>query len=172
MTLIKTPAQGIAMKLPNIHLTILKEDAIKPLEGTLYLLEIELLDVTVVKVGITSRKIEDRCKETTESYWKHTRVFPRVYTKRFRRVIDYEAKEKQLLKYLKEYAFVPECSISGKTEMFIMNLEVAAIAYEDVCKGVDNDSVKDFEVCNVCGKLKKFLLEGTYVCGHLCETTT
>ena len=56
--------------------------------------------------------------------------------------------------------------------MFIMNLEVAAIAYEDVCKGMDNDSVKDFEVCNVCGKLKKFLLEGTYVCGHLCETTT
>ena len=61
---------------------------IKDDKGIVYLLLIDLDEGQVIKIGLTTRPVEERCQEIIASYWKYTRVFPRLYTKRFRETDD------------------------------------------------------------------------------------
>lgn len=138
----------------------------------LYLLELDVDGQRVQKIGITSRKIEDRCLEIIESYFKGRREFCWLRPKRFRKVDDAYVKEQWILRYLKEYSCIIEKKFSGSTELVQMDLDVLVNLYEKVITG-EEMIVAQWEACPVCGKDKKFSMEidgkEKKVCGHMCE---
>ena len=100
--------------------------------GVLYVLLISLDEGDIVKVGITSRKVEERVVEITTSIWKHYRYFPRVYVKKYKRVADYEAKEQVLLGMFKDKQHKPKHKFSGCTECFDVELDEVVKAYDEL----------------------------------------
>lgn len=139
----------------------------------LYLLRIYEVDgKDICKIGITSRKIEDRVVEILTSYFHAYRVFPKLYPKRFRKVKDAFMKEQWLLDYLKEYKYTIDKKFSGCTELVDIDLDILVDLYEKVLNG-EEMIVDQWESCPVCGKDKKFSVEvdGKEVktCGNKCE---
>lgn len=103
----------------------------RPSSGILYLLEIEIEDKKLVKVGVTCRsKVEDRVTEILVSIWKRYRIFPRTYIKRYRTVEDVYGKEATLHKELAEYSYETEHKFSGCSEMFDVELDTVVEMYE------------------------------------------
>jgi len=142
----------------------------------LYLLEIEVEGVLVQKIGITSRKIEDRCLEILESYFKGHREFPYMRPKRYRKVVDAYEKEQKLLKMFEEYKYVPEKPFGGHTELIKVDLDILVQEYEKMIEEDEMilDTDDKWEKCPKCGKAKKFsvVVDGKEkkVCGSGCET--
>ena len=141
-------------------------------EGMVYLLEIDVDGKMVQKIGITTRKIEDRVVEITASYFKGRRYFPFVRPKRFRKANDILDKEQSILEWCKEYKFTPEKRFQGSSELLDMNLDVLVTLYEQVIEGRELINVQ-WEACEECGKDKKFVKfnedgSETLVCGKDC----
>ena len=143
-------------------------------QETLYLLEIEVDNEMVYKIGITGRdKIESRCLEIIESYFKGRRYFCYLKPKRYRKVDNAFTKEQWLLEYLKEYKHEPKKGkFGGSTELVKMDLSLLVALYEKIIKG-EEVIIHEWEKCPVCGKDKKFVYfengEETQTCGHKCE---
>ena len=151
----------------NSNLFKMEVKEIKDDKGIVYLLLIDLDEGQVIKIGLTTRPVEERCQEIITSYWKYTRVFPRLYTKRFKETNDIYNKEQKILEYLKEYKYEPKIPMQGRTEMVKLDLDIAVKVYEDVLNNMP--LVTEAEPCGVCGKDKKFLVDGKFVCGHKCK---
>jgi len=115
--------------------TISTEDISKDSKGILYVLEIELEGKKLVKIGITSRKIEDRVCEILTSIWRRYREYPRCYVKRYKVVEGYRAKERELLDYFAEYVYSTKYKFSGSTEVFDVELALVVEKYEDMLRG-------------------------------------
>lgn len=105
--------------------------------GILYLVEFELEGKTLIKIGVTTRKIEDRMTEILTSIFKKYREFPYCRPKRFRQTDNVYEKESILHEYFKEYNYVPSKKFSGSTEFFEMELDYAVKVYEDLLDGKD-----------------------------------
>lgn len=116
----------------------------KNIEGTLYLLDLDVDGKRVVKFGVTTRKIEERVCEILTSHWKQYRVFPRCYVKRHRKVDDVYEKEKVLLEGTKKWKYVSKKKFGGCDELVELELDVAAEVYEMVYGG-DNVDVNEIE---------------------------
>lgn len=87
--------------------------------GKLYVMRFWLDDEEIVyKVGVTTRKPEDRLMDILLSYYKGNRYVPRCDIKRFRTVDDVFGKEAILLASLQEFRYNSEKKFSGCTEMF------------------------------------------------------
>lgn len=140
--------------------TIQTEDA----RSILYLLDMELEGKKVRKIGITSKKIEDRLVGIATSVFSKHRYFPYIYPKRFRKVDSALVKEQKILEYMKEYKWTSEKEFGGHTEMLDVELDVLVDVYEKVVKGEELLDVGD--KCEVCGKVKKFEVDGELKCGH------
>lgn len=140
--------------------TIQTEDA----RSILYLLDMELEGKKVRKIGITSKKIEDRLVGIATSVFSKHRYFPYIYPKRFRKVDSALVKEQKILEYMKEYKWTSEKEFGGHTEMLDVELDVLVDVYEKVVKGEELLDVG--EVCEVCGKVKKFEIDEELKCGH------
>jgi len=144
-------------------------------QETLYLLELDVDGERVAKIGITGRpKIESRCLEIIESYFKGRRYMPYLKPKRYRKVDDAFVKEQWLLDYLKEYRFYPpNGGFGGSTELVKMDLSLLVALYEKIIEG-EEVIIHEWETCPVCGKDKKFIYfedgKEIRVCGHKCET--
>lgn len=108
-------------------------------KGVLYILRIRLEDKDLVKIGITSRPIQERVCEILTSIWTRYRLFPETYVKRYKEVDDYEYKEKELHEFFKEYRYETLHRFSGCTEIFDVPLEVVVEKYEDMLRE-DRDS--------------------------------
>ena len=108
---------------------------VEGIRNILYVLEIDLDDKKVIKIGITSRKIEERVCEIVTSIFKTYRYFPKVYPKRFRKVEDNLDKEQFLLKYLEEYKYMSDNSFGGHTELVMMDLDLVADLYDRLERG-------------------------------------
>lgn len=132
--------------------------------GILYLLEIDLDERSIIKIGITNRKIESRVCDILTSIFKSYRYFPKIYPKRFSKVEDNFGKEQMLLSYLSEYKYKSEMPFGGCTELVEMDLDLAVQVYEKVKNGID--LVKNEELCETCNKAKNFEVEGRACCGH------
>jgi len=143
-------------------------------EGIVYLLEMTIEGDKYVKVGVTTRAIEDRVAELGLSCFKHYRYFPHIYPKRFSRTRGIYQKEADILMMLKEYRAAPSKLVQGYTEMHRIELECAVQVYESVLKDGEG-VVKDAKVCTCCGKSEMFITktEGNtvYTCGNKCNTT-
>lgn len=114
----------------NSKKEIADEDA-----GILYLVLFHLDGKDLVKIGITTRKIEDRISEILVSIFKVYRVFPYTRPKRFKQTTNILEKEACLHNYFKKYNYKPAKVFSGSTEFFDIPLEAAVIAYERLLAG-------------------------------------
>ena len=131
----------------------------------LYLLDMEIDSKKIRKIGITSKKIEDRLAGIATSIFSKYRYFPWIYPKRFRKVDNALVKEQKILEYMKEYKWESEKKWGGSTETLDVELDVLVDVYERVVKG--EELVEDGDRCEVCGKVKKFETEEEMKCGHL-----
>lgn len=105
--------------------------------GILYLVHFELEDKALVKIGVTSRTIEERVSEILVSIFKKYREFPYCRPKRFRKTGNVYEKEAQLHEYFREYSYTPSKKFSGSTEFFDVPLEHVVEVYESLLNGKD-----------------------------------
>jgi len=104
--------------------------------GILYLVHFNLEDKDLVKIGVTSRPIEERMAEVLKSIFKQYREFPFCRPKRFRKTADVYEKEASLLKHFKNYSYTTEKKFSGSTEFVDAPLDEVVVVYEELVKGV------------------------------------
>jgi hypothetical protein len=109
---------------------VLEEDI-----GILYLVVFELEGKSLVKIGVTSRTIEERVSEILVSIFKKYREFPYCKPKRFRKTSNVYEKESKLHSYFKTLQYTPLKKFNGSTEFFDVPLDVAVKAYEDLLSG-------------------------------------
>ena len=98
--------------------------------STVYLLELDIDGKRVVKVGITSRSINERCLEILGSVFGSYRYFPYCRPKRFRKVNDAVGIEQKLLEQFKEFKYEPEHKFSGYTELLDIEVDKVVDVYE------------------------------------------
>ena len=106
-------------------------------EGIVYLLDMEVDDVRVVKIGVTRRKIWERVVEITTSYFHKYRYFPRVKPMKFSKANGYFAVETMLHRYFREMKYWAKEQFMGSNELFKVDEEVVKTAYMDAMDGVD-----------------------------------
>lgn len=126
------------MALRRVSVKDLGED-----QGIVYLLQIDLDEKSVVKIGITQRKIEERVVEILTSVFKFYRYFPRCYPKRFTKTSEIFKKEAILHRYFADRQYIPQHAFGGSTELFDITLDEAVAAYERVLEGEDINEGKD-----------------------------
>lgn len=107
--------------------------------GILYLVYFELDGKQLVKIGVTSRTIEERVAEILVSIFKKYREFPYCRPKRFRKTGNVYEKEAKLHEYFKEYSYEPAKKFSGSTEFFDIPLDDVVKVYENLLNGKDLD---------------------------------
>lgn len=103
-------------------------------KNILYILYIELEGKQLVKIGVTSRNIEDRVSEILVSIFKVYREFPYTRPKRFKKTTDVYKKEKALHTLFKSRRYKTAKKFSGHTEFFDITLDEAVAAYENLLK--------------------------------------
>ena len=108
--------------------------------GILYLVFFRLDDKDLVKIGVTTRTIEDRVSEILVSIFKTYREFPYCRPKRFRRTTNIFEKEASLHAHFKEQQYTPIKSFSGSSEFFDITLDNAVAAYERLLAGEPLDA--------------------------------
>ena len=108
-----------------------------PKEGLdiLYIVHFNLDGKDLVKIGVTSRNIEDRVSEILVSIFKKYREFPYCRPKRFQKTEAVYEKEALLHKHFKEYSYTPKKKFSGSTEFFDIPLDTVVTAYENLLAG-------------------------------------
>lgn len=105
--------------------------------GILYLLYFELDGKELVKIGVTTRAIEDRVSEILVSIFKTYREFPYCRPKRFRKTDNVYEKEALMHKYFEKHNFTPAKKFSGSTEFFDVPLDLVVEVYERLLAGED-----------------------------------
>ena len=103
--------------------------------GTLYLVYFELDGKSLVKIGVTARKVEDRVSEILVSIFKKYREFPYCRPKRFQKTADMFDKEAVLHQFFAAYHYTPDKVFSGSTEFFDLPIDIAVAAYEQLLAG-------------------------------------
>ena len=104
-------------------------------KGIVYVLELELEDVKLVKIGMTCRdKVEDRVVEILTECWKRYRYFPRCYVARYKKVNNPLGMEQDLHKYFDEYRYETEFRFGGSSEVFNLDVQLVKDAYDKYLK--------------------------------------
>jgi hypothetical protein len=103
-------------------------------KGILYVLLFELEGKTLVKIGVTTRSIEERVAEILVSMFTKYRMFPYCYPKRFRTTEDIFGKEKKLHKMFEEHKHVTSKKFSGYTEFFDVDVDEVVKEYDKLIK--------------------------------------
>lgn len=106
-------------------------------DGILYLVTFELEGKTLIKIGVTTRNIEDRVTEVLLGIFKAYREFPYCRPKRFKKTSDMYAKEALLHKYFSSSKYATEHKFGGSTEFFEVAEEEAVSVYERLLNGED-----------------------------------
>ena len=93
----------------------------KNTDGIVYILEMVVDGIDVVKIGVTGRaNVDDRCLEILTSYKSQYRHFCYLKPKRYRKTSDIYEKEKVLHNYFKECSYTPEKRFGGSSEIFLI----------------------------------------------------
>jgi hypothetical protein len=108
--------------------------------GILYLVHFELDGKSLVKIGVTAKKIEDRVSEILVSIFKKYREFPYCRPKRFQKTSDMFDKEAVLHQFFAAYHYTPDKVFSGSTEFFDLPIDIAVAAYEQLSAGEPLDA--------------------------------
>ena len=100
--------------------------------GILYVILVELEGKSLVKIGVTHRRIEDRVSEILVGIFKKYRIFPYCRPRRFKTTRDTYKKEKILHKHFAKYSYSPSKKFSGSTEFFDVPLEDVVEIYDNM----------------------------------------
>ena len=102
-------------------------------KGVVYVLELELEEKKLVKVGVTCReKVEERVCEILTAVWKRYRYFPRCYVKRFSTFdLPYDI-EARIHAELEEYRYQTVHVFTGSTEIFLVDLPTVTALYDSL----------------------------------------
>ena len=103
--------------------------------GIIYIVLFRLDDKELVKIGITTRTIEERVSEILVSMFKVYREFPYCRPKRFRKTSDIFEKEAILHEHFKKYSYKPDKKFSGSSEFFDIPLDDVVVVYERLLAG-------------------------------------
>lgn len=107
-------------------------------DGIVYILYMWVDDVKVVKIGVTTRAIEERVVEILTSYWHKYRVFPKLYPKRFTKTTRILEKEQMLHKYFEKRKHEFDKKFDGSSEYFLLDNEAELLEVYDAClEGID-----------------------------------
>ena len=116
---------------------------VKNEKGIVYILELDIDDTQIVKVGVTNRnKVEDRVCEILASAWKKYRIFPKCYVKRYRHFDNPYEIETIMHNVLNEYSYKPKHVFSGSTELFDIPLDIVVGLYEILYDGGSREDVE------------------------------
>lgn len=104
-----------------------------PTKGIVYVLELQLEEHALVKIGVTNRpKVEDRVCEILTSIWKKYRIFPQCYVKRFSLFPDPFEIEAKLHEEFEEQRYATLHKFSGSTEVFLTDLHTVTALYDSL----------------------------------------
>lgn len=106
-------------------------------EGIVYILDIEVDGKRVVKVGLTTRKIEERVVQILTSHFKAYRHFPYCRPKRFRKTDNIYEKEQKILRHFEKARYESKQKFDGCTELLDVPLDKVVEVYEKVLKDED-----------------------------------
>ena len=110
-------------------------------DGIVYILYMWIDDVRVVKIGVTTRAIEERVVEILTSYWHKYRVFPKLYPKRFKKTTRILEKEQMLHTYFADRKYEFAEKFDGSSEYFLLDNEAELLeVYSDCLEGIDVNS--------------------------------
>lgn len=112
-----------------------KDKDIQSNAGILYIVCFTMEGKDLVKIGITTRNIEDRVSEILISIFKKYREFPYCRPKRFKKTTEIFEKEAILHEYFKEHQHKTEKKFSGSTEFFDVPIDKVVSAYENLLEG-------------------------------------
>lgn len=101
-------------------------------KGIVYVLQLDMEDKQLVKIGITTRKVEDRVSDILVAIWKRYKIFPRCYVARYSKIDNYLGMEAFLHEYFKEFKYECEYKWGGSTEMFLLDIETVKSKYDEV----------------------------------------
>lgn len=118
------------LKKPSKKKWSKKSSSKKKAEGILYVLIIKLEDKELIKVGVTTRRIEERVCEILTEIWKKYRIFPECYVKRYRTTEQVYALEADMHLQLKEYSYTTQFKFSGCTEFFLIDIDTVTVIYD------------------------------------------
>lgn len=122
-----------------------KDEIICKDAGILYVVLFAIDNKELVKIGVTTRSIEDRISEILVSIFKTYREFPYCRPKRFRATEDVYTKESILHDYFKEKRYTPLKQFNGSTEFFDVSLDDVVKAYENLLEGKPLDESNSTE---------------------------
>jgi hypothetical protein len=119
-----------------------------------YLLEIEVDNKRVVKIGVTAREIHERVVEILTSHFKVYRHFPYCRPKRFSATVNPYEKERKLLDLLAEYQWKPERAFQGSTELVDVDIALVVKLYSLVMEGRSDEEMEEvlLEIKANCGR--------------------
>ena len=100
--------------------------------GILYVILVELEGKSLVKIGVTHRRIEDRVAEILVGIFKKYREFPYCRPKRFTTTRDPYKKEKALHKHFAKNSYSPGKKFGGSTEFFDVPLDDVVEVYDEI----------------------------------------
>jgi len=100
--------------------------------GIVYILLVELEGKSLVKIGVTHRRIEDRVSEILVGVFSKYREFPYCKPKRFKTTTTPYKKETLLHKQFSEHRYTTSKKFGGSTEFFDVSLEEVVAAYDDL----------------------------------------
>ena len=112
-----------------------KDEVICKDTGILYVVLFALDNKELVKIGVTTRSIEDRMSEILVSIFKSYREFPYCRPKRFRTTDNIYSKEAKLHEYFADKNYTPLNQFSGSSEFFDVPLDIVVKAYENLLEG-------------------------------------
>lgn len=117
-------------------------DSVSKKAAILYILELDVDDRRVVKIGVTSRGISDRVVEILSSHFKSYRFFCWCKPKRFRTVDDAYGKEAILLRYFSDRKYESAKKFSGCQELVDVDVLEVVEVYERLLGGEDVENTK------------------------------
>lgn len=117
-------------------------DSVSKKAAILYILELDVDDRRVVKIGVTGRKLEDRVVEILSSHFKSYRFFCWCKPKRFRTVDDAYGKEAILLRYFSDRKYESAKKFSGCQELVDVDVLEVVEVYERLIGGEDVENTK------------------------------
>lgn len=107
-------------------------------DGILYVVRFDLEGKKLVKIGITTKTIEERVSNILVDIFKVYRAFPYCKPKRFTRTTEILSKEKQLHEHFDAYRYTPEKKFGGCTEFFNVPLSEVVVVYDELLGKVKN----------------------------------
>jgi hypothetical protein len=113
----------------------------KVANGIVYILYMTVDGELTVKIGVTTKKVEERVCQILTSYWKSYRIFPETYPKRFSKTTFPFDKEAALHKYFEKYSHKFDKRFDGFSEFFSgISEEELLQVYKDCLNEVDINS--------------------------------